>query len=136
MGKTMMVGGHPLTFRFDVSAWLEIEEKFGSLDAMGQKMQTGDKPLTTNMEMMVILANCQERYLHKERARCLTMEELQESLSPKQVREAIRQAKAAVKVGMIRKNADDEDEDVDVVADELAKKAEATLRPGSASPSA
>lgn len=134
MAKSIRVGGQPLTYRFDLKAWLEIEEAFGSLEEMNRKVKVKDHPMTANLKMLSIIATRGAVHRDGKEAEPVTMGMLAESLSPSEMSFAVMQAQAAILAGMERKHVDDEDEDVDVVAEELAKKRAAAQAPGKSSP--
>lgn len=123
MNLTMKVKGRELLFRFTTRAWVEIEEKIGSLDKLHKKIDDDDAPLTTLIQLSAATATAGERYRGgKER---VTADWLIDNLSPKQIKRANGLAKAAVTLGMRREEAEDDDSEViDVVLEELKKKEE------------
>lgn len=112
--------GVTLRMYFDTSAWMEIEEEFGSIQQMYELLDADKKPLTVNMKVAAITARCGAR--HAGETADVTWEWLRDNLTPKQARKANTLAKLAIAQGMKREEVDDEDEAVDVVAEELQKK--------------
>jgi len=120
---SMTVGGRELTMRFDLKAWTEIDETFGSLEDMRKKTGGKEKPMVHSLQMTAIMANAGERYAGRQPD--MTPEWLQEHLTPKQAQLANSLAKLAIAAGMKRENVNDEDDGpVDVVAEEIQKKTE------------
>lgn len=119
---SMTVREKQLRMYFDLKAWLEAEEAFGSLEDMYKQLEEGKAPMRNTLTLAAITANAGAR--HEGREPDVTLEWLQENLSPKQAKAINTMAKIAVVEGMKRETADDEDEPVDVVAEELQKKTE------------
>lgn len=120
---TMIIASRELTMRFDLQAWIDVEETFGSLEALFDALETGKKAMITQLELAAITANAGERYAGREPD--ISAEWLKKNLSPKQAQKISLMAKAAIIRGMKRENADDDDEEpVDVVAEEIQKKTE------------
>lgn len=120
MSMTITAGGRTIGFRFDVQAWLCVEEAFGSLEAMTRRMDGGEKPMEASLTLAAIEANAYER--HTGGTPDITAEWLRENLTPRSASLACSYAKVALVEGMKRGSAEDGDEDVDVVAEELQKK--------------
>lgn len=121
-GLTMEVRGVTLRMYFDTRAWMELEEVFGSLEKMQEQLDKDDHPMHVNLKLAAITARCGARQAGEEPS--VTWEWLRDNLTPKQARKVNTLAKAAVVRGMKRENVDDEDEAVDVVAEEIQKKTE------------
>ena len=119
-GLTMSVRGVTLRMRFDTAAWLELEEEFGSLQQMYELLEGDRAPMTVNLKVAAITARCGAK--HAGEKADITWEWLRDNLTPKQARKANTLAKIAMAEGMKREEMDDEDEAVDVVAEELQKK--------------
>lgn len=112
-------GGRELRFLFDVRAWCEIEEIFGSLQIMNQRMGSKEKPMEASLALIAVTMNAWNR--HTGAQADITTDWLKENLTPGQVTEAALFSKAAVVEGMKREDAQEE-EDTDVGAEELQKK--------------
>lgn len=123
MNLTMKVKERELLFRFTTRVWVEIEEKYGSLDRMLKKIEDDDKPATTLIQLSAATATAGER--HRGGKECVTADWLIDNLSPRQIKRANSLAKTAVTIGMRREEAEDDDNEViDVVLEELKKKEE------------
>lgn len=121
-GLTMEARGVTLRMYFDTAAWMELEEEFGSLEKMQEALSSDDRPMHINLKLAAITARCGAK--HAGEKPDMTWEWLRDNLTPKQARRANTLAKLAVAEGLKRENMDDEDEAVDVVAEEIQKKTE------------
>ena len=110
----IQVGKQTFPIRFDLGAWMEIDERFGGLDQMD-----ADKTVKGRIACLAIFARAGARYHGGEAP---TEEYLAQHLSPKALAQANRQATRAFVAGMKREMAEDDDEDIDVAAEELKKK--------------
>lgn len=110
----IQVGRRTFPIRFDLGAWMEIDERFGSLEQM-----EADKTVKARIACLAIFARAGARYHGGEAP---TEEYLTQHLGPKGLVQANRQASRAFVAGMKRETAEDDDEDIDVVAEELKKK--------------
>lgn len=119
-GLTMEARGVTLRMYFDTAAWMELEEEFGSLEKMQEALSSDDRPMHINLKLAAITARCGAK--HAGEKPDMTWEWLRDNLTPKQARRANTLAKLAVAEGLKRENMDDEDEAVDVVAEEIQKK--------------
>lgn len=116
MALEMKAAGRELLFRFDTKAWIEIEERLGSLDAL-----LGDASTKAMIELASVTATCGER--HRGSGEEITVEWLTDKLTPRQIKRAGSLARQALIVGMRREYAEqDEDEVIDVVLQELDAK--------------
>lgn len=121
MTLTMQAGGRELLFAFDTQAWLDIEERLGSIDALLDAINDNKKPLTSSMELAAVTATCGER--RRGSADVITVAWLTEHLTPRQIKRANSLARTALTVGMRRETVEqDEDEVIDVVLAELDAK--------------
>lgn len=120
--KEMTIAGRKTGLRFDVQAWLEVEEAFGSLEAMIRRMDEGERPMEAALTLAAIEINAHER--HAGGTPDATVEWLRASLAPKEAATLTARAKLALTEGMRREHAEDNDEDVDLVAREIEKKTE------------
>lgn len=111
--------GKELRFLFDVRAWCDIEEIFGSLQAMNQRMGSMEKPMDASISLIAVTINAWNR--HSGTQADMTEDWLKDNLTPAQVTEAALYAKTALVDGMKREDAQEED-DSDVGAEELQKK--------------
>ena len=119
-GLTMEARGVTLRMYFDTAAWMELEEEFGSLEKMQEALSSDDRPMHINLKLAAITARCGAK--HAGEKPDMTWEWLRDNLTPKQARRTNTLAKLAVADGLKRENMDDEDEAVDVVAEEIQKK--------------
>lgn len=122
-GLTMEARGVTLRMYFDTAAWMELEEEFGSLEKMQEALSNDERPMHVNLKLAAITARCGAKHAGEKPE--MTWEWLRDNLTPKQARRANTLAKLAVADGLKRENMDDEDEAVDVVAEEIQKKTEA-----------
>lgn len=119
-GLTMEARGVTLRMYFDTAAWMELEEEFGSMEKMQEALSNDERPMHINLKLAAITARCGAK--HAGEKPDMTWEWLRDNLTPKQARRANTLAKLAVADGLKRENMDDEDEAVDVVAEEIQKK--------------
>ena len=110
----IQVGRRTSPIRFDLGAWMEVDERFGSLEQI-----EADKTVKARIACLAIFARAGARYHGGEAP---TEEYLTQHLGPKGLVQANRQASRAFVAGMKREMAEDDDEDIDVVAEELKKK--------------
>ena len=54
--KGMTIAGRKTGLRFDVQAWLEVEEAFGSLEAMIRRMDEGERPMEAALTLAAVSA--------------------------------------------------------------------------------
>lgn len=116
----MMVGGAEIRFRFDLEAWCEIEDEIGSLDALTDRLDKNDRPTQASIALIAATINAGKR--HAGETDRIDADWVRRSMSPKQFKLANALARQAFVIGMRRDEAQDEDEDVDVVAQEIKKK--------------
>ena len=130
MALTMNAGGRELLFRFTVRAWVEIEEKLGSLNGrialayMRIRYSIGGDFGRTERQRKVVsqlIDKCRDLSLMELVGVYNAVSEgMQISLSPMQIKMANRLAKTALTIGMRREEAEqDDDEVIDVVLEEL-----------------
>ena len=119
-GLMMEARGVTLRMYFDTAAWMELEEEFGSLEKMQEALSNDERPMHVNLKLAAITARCGAKHAGEKPE--MTWEWLRDNLTPKQARRANTLAKLAVAEGLKRENMDDEDEAVDVVAEEIQKK--------------
>lgn len=121
MELSMTVKERKLLFRFTTRAWLEIEDKVGSLNKLLTRIDSDDAPMNALIQLTAACATAGEKYAGgKER---ITAEWLTDNLSPKQIKWANHLAKLALTVGMRREEAEQaDDEIIDVVLEEIKKK--------------
>ena len=131
MELTMKAGGEELLFRFTVRAWVEIEEKMGSLDALLERVDSGDRPMTAMIELCAATATAGNRYRGKDER--VTADDLIDRLSPVQIKLASRLAKTALTIGMRREGCEQDDSEIiDVVLEELRQEELKKKEPASA----
>lgn len=121
-GLTMEARGVTLRMYFDTAAWMELEEEFGSMEKMQEQLDKDEHPMHINLKLAAITARCGAR--NEGEKPDMTWEWLRDNLTPKQARKANTLAKLAVAEGLKRESVDEEDEAVDVVAEEIQKKTE------------
>lgn len=129
--NTLRAGGRTLRLRFDLQAWLEIEERFGSLDAMMAALSGEERPMRASLDACAALVRAGARHAGEPDAPDATW--MAAHLSPRQASEMIRIAREAIVMGLRREHVEQEDEDVDVVAQELQKKRAEPSAPAPAS---
>lgn len=129
--NTMRAAGRTLRLRFDLQAWLEIEERFDSLGAMLEALDRGARPMRASLDACAILARAGARHAGEPDAPDAAW--MAAHLSPRQANALIRLARAAIVLGLRREDVEQEDEDVDVVAEEIAKKKRGSSPPAPAS---
>ena len=117
---TLKAGGRELLLRYDLQMLCDVEEEYGSLDDLLDKMEGKERPTNHALFMIACAANAGER--HRGGAEDVTMEWLKENLSPRQQREASAMARLAIMLGMRREYAADDDGDVDEVLEEIRTK--------------
>lgn len=117
---TLKAGGRELLLRYDLQMLCDVEDEYGSLDDLLDKMEGKERPTTHALFMIACAANAGER--HRSGAEDVTTEWLKENLSPRQQREASAMARFAIMLGMRREYAADDDGDVDEVLEEIRKK--------------
>lgn len=127
MELSMTVKERKLLFRFTTRAWLEIEEKVGSLTKLLRRIDEDDAPMNALIQLTAACATAGEKYAGgKDR---ITVDWLAENLSPKQIKQANHLAKLSLTVGMRREEAEQaDDEIIDVVLEEIKKKEERQAR--------
>lgn len=129
--NTLRAGGRTLRLRFDLQAWLEIEERFGSLGIMLEALEKGTRPMHASLDACAILARAGARHAGEPDAPDAGW--MAAHLSPRQANALIGLAREAIVMGMQREHVEQEDEDVDVVAQELQKKRAEPSAPAPAS---
>ena len=87
----IQVGKRTFPVRFDLGAWMEIDERFGGLDQM-----EADKTVKARIACLAIFARAGARYCGGEAP---TEEYLTKNLSPKALAQANRQASRAFVAG-------------------------------------
>lgn len=119
--KQVEIGGVQVHLAFDLLAWFEVEDAFDSLEAMRDKLVSNKRPVQTLVQLLAIEANAGERA--KGGTGTYTAEWMKKNLKPSQVPELTATAYEALAEGMSKEES--EQDDVDVVAAELAKKRQA-----------
>lgn len=120
---SMTARGREIVMYFDTEAWLDVEREFGSLGQMYEQLDQDKAPMTVNLRLAEITARAGARHARQEETP-VTLAWMIDNLTPKQARKLNTLAKLAVVQGMAREDVDDEDEDIDVTAEELQKKTE------------
>lgn len=124
MKLEMTVGGRVLAVRWDVPAWMELEENGYSLDELTDEMFS-KKPTKARIVFASALINSGAR--QKGEKADMTPEWLKANLTTSQLKALTNLCNMAYIMGNHRENAADEDgeEEVDAVLEELQKKREA-----------
>lgn len=120
---SMTARGREIVMYFDTEAWLDVEREFGSLGQMYEQLDQDKAPMTVNLRLAEITARAGARHAGQEETP-VTLAWMIANLTPKQARKINTLAKMAVVQGMAREDVDDEDDDIDVTAEELQKKTE------------
>lgn len=118
----MMIAGRALKLVFTTAAWIEIEERYGSIEALSDKMESGDKTVKTAIDAIAILANQGEGLAG--RPMDVTAEWIAANIKPNEIKAAIAEFTVAIQKGMGMEAEQEENEPVDVVLEEIAKKKE------------
>ena len=118
--RTMNAAGKRLTMYFDTRAWVEFEDAFYSTEELLRRISENDRATEARIQLAAVTANCGAR--KEGRNEAYTPEWLMDNLTPKQIREAAAMAQQAWLEGMRREAVDDDSQEVDEVAAELAKK--------------
>lgn len=119
MEKTQ-AGGRELHFYWDLQAWFDVEEKIGSIDVLARRINSdGEQPAQASAVLIEATANAGYRRLGS-RDR-IDQKWILETLGCKAFKRLNALARRAFIEGMRRENAQDEDEPVDVVAQEIKK---------------
>lgn len=113
------IGGAQVRLAFDLQAWFEVEDAFGSMDNLRERLTEDKRPVQACMALLAIEANAGARAVGEETKH--TVEEMLAKVKPWQVAELTGAAYDTLAEGM-RREENDAHEDVDVVAEELAKK--------------
>lgn len=119
---TLKTGDRELLLRYDIQAMCEIEEEYGCIEDLLDKMAGNARPADAALFLISCTANAGER--HRGGRADITPEWLKENLSPKQLKEGRVYAQLAVMLSMKREYATDDDGDVDEVLEEIRKKKE------------
>ena len=103
--KGLTIAGRKTGLRFDVQAWLEVEEAFGSLEAMIRRMDEGERPMEAALTLAAIEINAHER--HAGGTPDATVEWLRASLAPKEAATLTARATLARTAGRRREHAEE-----------------------------
>lgn len=118
MRLEMKMGERMLLFRFTTRAWLEIEEKIGSLSKLLVRIEDEDRPLAASITLTAACATAGEKY--RGGSDVITEDMLIDGMSPKQIKQANMLARKAFTLGMRREEAEADDEEIiDVVLEEI-----------------
>lgn len=117
----LTAGGREIKFRWDVEAWLELEDSGHSLEWVLAEIGK-EAPHRAWLAFAAPMANSGAR--HAGEAADITPEWLGKNLTPNQLQIVKACCKVAYAMGCLRKSAGDEDEDeeVDAVLEKLQKK--------------
>lgn len=116
-------GGRELTLRWDVEAWLELEDAGHPIEEIVAKTKS-DTPHRAWLVFAAALCNSGQRHDGKDPD--ITPEWLSKNLTPKELRIAEAACILAYLMGEKRSGAEDDDEETDAVLEELKKKTKST----------
>lgn len=128
MGKmTIFMGGEEHTLRWDLRAILELEDAGHGVERLNEELQ-GDTPTRAALLMGAAMINSGS--VHAGLPAEMTADKLAEMMTPKKLLELRRKSAVARLAGMRREcPADNDDEAVDVVLEQLEKKSPASETP-------
>lgn len=121
--NTVTVGGRTLHLEFGVPAYIELEKHFGSHAEFRRRTGENDNPYEAYVTLVCVCANNGAR--RRGEPQDMTTDWLMDNLSKREMDRAISAAISAYVKGSSCETLSDEDEDVDVVAEEIEKKEEA-----------
>ncbi len=128
MAEKVKIGKMRVEPVFTVAAWMDIEERFGSLGEAIDAMKENGKWIEATAAMTAILCNHGLRKMGKKSL--LTQENVIELMRPVQMVKARNLCLAAIAEGSKTETEEEDDEEpVDVVLEELQKKTDATSAP-------
>lgn len=111
------IGGKYIKLVFDLGAWEEIEEEYGSIEAMSDQLQSGQHIIKNVLILIAIMARGEDG------EHCITRQELRKCMQPSDIKHATEEILAAISAGMGMETAiRDDDAPVDVVLEEISKK--------------
>ena len=119
---TIKAGGRVVRLRWDLKAWLELEDGGYSIGRVLAETQS-ETPHRAWLAFMAAMANSGAR--HAGEPADVTAGWLAEHLTTTQMREAEAACTLAYLLGNRRQNAEDDDTEVDAVLEELKKKRDA-----------
>lgn len=120
MGVFVTLGEKRMPMRFDTQSIVDIEDELGSFAEYNRRIDEKDRPYSAKLLLIAVCAN--GGYRHEGSKERIDSKWLIDNLSPDEIKTASRAATRAFVLGMRRMHAHDEDEDVDVVAEEIKKK--------------
>lgn len=121
-GLAIKASSKELRLRWDVAAWLELEDGGYSIERVLAETQ-GETPHRAWLAFAAAMANSGAR--HAGEVANVTAEWLAQQLTPAQLRQAKAACMVAYLLGNRRQNAEDDDTEVDAVLEELKKKKDA-----------
>lgn len=119
MEKTK-AGGRELSFYWDLQAWFDIEEKIGSVDALARRINSEDEqPAKASAALIEVSANA--GYRRTGSGERIDQKWILEKLGCKAFKRCNALARKAFVEGMRREDAEEDEEPVDIVAQEIKK---------------
>lgn len=119
--KTFEILGREIPLLFNVGVWGDIEEQVCPMAELEDHM-TGKKRIATVIKMAVIMGNA--ALLEQGKKPVLTEAWLKKNLPPKAITDAQMAIMEAISEAMMTENVQKEDQEVDLVLQELEKKAD------------
>lgn len=116
---TMNAGGRVVRLRWDLAAWVELEDSGYGIERVLAEIQS-ETPHRAWLAFAAVMANSGARYAGEPAD--FTPEWLIAHFTAAQMREAEAACKIAYLLGNRRQNADDDDTEIDAVLAELKKK--------------
>lgn len=127
-----------LLFRFTTRVWWNIEQQEGSLQKLLDRMVSDDRSLDATCILLSETATAGEKYAGRKEK--ISKDYIIDNLTPLQIKQATRLAKAAVTAGMNRQEPDQDDGEVidailmEIEAEKRAKKEKAARMTAQTSP--
>lgn len=112
--------GRELALWWDLAAWFEAEERAGSIDALVQRVTGDEQPAQASALLIELTVNAGYRRMGSEER--IDQEWIKKNLGCKAFGRLNAMARRAYIEGMKREDADEEEEAVDLVAQEIKKK--------------
>lgn len=119
--KTFEILGREIPLLFNVGVWGDIEEQVCPMAELEDHM-TGKKRIGTVIKMAVIMGNA--ALVEQGKKPVLTEAWLKKNLPPKAITDAQMAIMEAISEAMMTENVQKEDQEIDLVLQELEKKAD------------
>ncbi len=108
---------------FTTAAWMQIEDAFGGIEAISERLEAGNCIASTIVKLIVILGN--QGLMLAGKKGDLSEDWIAMNLRPADVASAASECVAAINRGMGMETSNGDDEAVDVVLEEIEKKKDA-----------